>query len=149
MAKFDEKNNKTMAVGMSATLSGTTPAKGNIVDLKDHEAATFYLQTGTVTDAGDATGFSVEIQESDTTADAAFTAVADGNLIGLESALQVTLDTADTVPVGTIGYRGTKRYVRAVVTGSTGTNAIVLGTWTLSRAKVSPPAATMTSIAAT
>ena len=30
---FDERNNAEYAIGLSATLSGTTAAKGNIVDL--------------------------------------------------------------------------------------------------------------------
>lgn len=146
----DLKNNVVLAFGISATLSGTTPSKGNIVDLQGAEGATFLFQTGTVTDAGDANGFSVEIQECDSTADASFTAVADADLIGLESALQVTDDTYDSKPVGTIGYRGSKRYVRAVVTGTTGTNAVVNGVWTVSHLTTRPPSAYIaTNIAAT
>ena len=149
MAKFDVKNETIVGFGISATLSGTTPSKGNIVDLKDVEAATFVLQTGTVTDAGDATGFTTQIQESDTTADAAFTAVADADLVGLETALTVTLDTADSVAVGAIGYIGEKRYVRAVVTGSTGTNAVVNGTWILQRPRLAPVTNAAANITAT
>lgn len=149
MHKQDMKSVSTLAFGISATLSGTTPSAGNIVEVTDYESATFLFQTGTVTDAGDANGFSVEIQESDTTAAAAFTAVANADLIGLESALTVTLDTADGVPVGTIGYKGTKRYVRAVVTGTTGTNAVVNGMWVLQNPRYAPPAATVANVAAT
>lgn len=141
----DVKNNMQLAFGINATLSGTTPAKGNIVDLQGFEGATFCLLTGTVTDAGDANGFSTEIQESDSTADASFTAVADADLIGLESDLKVTLDTSDSVPFGTIGYRGDKRYVRAVVTGTTGTNAAIFGVWIKGAPTMSPP---LTAIAA-
>ena len=125
MAKFDMKSDTQVAVGLIATLSGTTPSKGNIVDLSGYEAATFLVCTGTVTDAGDANGFSFEVQESDTTADVAFTAVANEDLVGLESALTVTSDTADGVAVGSIGYVGAKRYIRIVATGTTGTNAAV------------------------
>lgn len=149
MAKFDERNNLSLAFGISATLSGTTPAAGNIVDLKDVEAATFLFQTGVVTDAGDANGFSVEIQHSNSTAAASFTPVPDSELTNLESTLQVTLDTQDNVPIGSIGYIGERRYVRAVVTGTTGTNAVVNGMWALTRAKISPPAVTVGNIAAT
>lgn len=125
MATYDMKNNLQAAKGLSATLSGATPAKGNIVDMQGFEALTFAVQTGTVTDAGTASGFSFEVQESDTTADADFTAVADADLIGLESALTVTSDTADDDIIGTIGYNGAKRYVRIVATGTTGTDAKV------------------------
>ena len=122
---FDERNNAEYAIGLSATLSGTTAAKGNLVDLKGWNALTFTVSTGTVTDAGTTSGFSFEVQESDTTADAAFTAVADGDLVGLESELTVTSDSADNTLVGSIGYRGGKRYVRIVATGTTGTDAAV------------------------
>lgn len=146
----DLKNNVVVAYAIGATLSGTTPAKGNIVDLQGAESATFAFCTGTVTDAGTASGFACEIQESDTTADADFTAVADADLIGLESALTVTLDTYDNKPVGAIGYRGSKRYVRCVWTGTTGTDATINGLALVSHLNVRPPAATIAAnIAAT
>jgi len=127
MAKVDHKSNFQIAKAIQATLSGTTPSKGNIIDLAGFEACTFAFMTGTVTDAGTASGFVFEIQESDTTADTAFTAVADADLVGLESALAVTSDASDGIAVGTIGYTGAKRYVRVVVTGSTLTDAVING----------------------
>lgn len=125
MAKFDQRNGKEQALGMAATLSGTTTSDGNIIDMQGWEALTFYVQTGTVTDAGTASGFSFEVQESDDTADANFTAVADADLIGSESDLTVTDDADDNKAVGSIGYRGEKRYVRMTATGTTGTDAVV------------------------
>lgn len=125
MPKFDMKSDCQVAVGLIATLSGTTPSKGNIIDMDGYDACTFLVATGVVTDAGDANGFAFEVQESNTTADAAFTAVADADLVGLESALTVTSDAADGVAVGSIGYVGAKRYTRIVATGTTGTNAAV------------------------
>lgn len=125
MAKFDMRNPAEYAMALSATLSGTTPAKGGLIDMQGWEALTFTVSTGTVTDAGTASGFAFEVQESDDTADANFTAVADADLIGLESDLTVTSDDDDNVLVGSIGYRGEKRYVRIVATGTTGTDAAV------------------------
>ena len=149
MHKIDMRSETTVAFGISATLSGTTPSAGNIVDVSDYQAATFMFQTGAVTDAGDATGFTVQIQESDTTAGASFTAVADADLVGLETALTVTLDAADSIAIGCIGYIGSRRYVRAVVTGSTGTNAIVDGVWALQKPRYSPKGDAAGNIAAT
>ena len=149
MAKFDERNNAEYAIGLSATLSGTTAAKGNIVDLQGFEALTFTVSTGTVTDAGTASGFAYEVQESDTTADADFTAVADGDLVGLESALTVTADTDDNKFIGTIGYTGGKRYVRIVATGTTGTNAATTVHATKRRGAVQGTATVAADIAAT
>lgn len=125
MAKYDMRNPCEYGLALSATLSGTTPAAGAWMDMQGFEALTFIVSTGTVTDAGAAGGFTFEIQESDTTAAAAATAVADADLIGLESALAVTVDTDDNKLIGSIGYRGEKRYVRVVATGTTGTDAVV------------------------
>ncbi len=125
MAKFDERNNAEYGLGLSATLSGTTKAEGDWIDMQGWESLTFMVSTGTVTDAGTASGFSFQVEESDTTADADATAVADANLIGLESDLTVTADTDDDKFIGTIGYRGDKRYVRMTAVGTTGTNATV------------------------
>lgn len=138
MAKFDMKSDTQVAVGLIATLSGTTPSAGNLIDMQGFEAATFLVCTGVVTDAGDANGFSFEVQESDSTAAASFTAVSNEDLVGLESALTVTSDTADGVAVGSIGYVGNRRYVRIVATGTTGTNAAVAVTVAKQRPYIAP-----------
>lgn len=125
MAKFDMRNNAEYGLGLSATLSGATPAAGDWIDMQGWEALTFTVSTGTVTDAGTASGFAFEVQESDTTAAVDATAVVDADLIGTEVALTVTSDDDDDKFIGSIGYRGEKRYVRIVATGTTGTNAAV------------------------
>ena len=129
MSYKDLKNSIQVATSGIHTLAGATPAKGNIVDRTGFGNVTFTLITGTVTDAGTTAGFATEIQESDTTADTDFTAVANADLLGLESALTVTADADDNKAVGSIGYKGNKRYVRAVHTGTTGTDAVIAGTW--------------------
>ena len=149
MAKFDERNNKEFALGLSATLSGTTPAKGNIIDMQGFESLTYVALTGTVTDAGTASGFAFEVQESDTTADADFTAVADADLLGAESDLTVTSDGDDNTLIGSIGYVGGKRYVRIVATGTTGTNAVVAVSATKGHGAVQGVATNAADIAAT
>ena len=125
MAQFDMRNNAEFGLALSATLSGATAAAGKWIDMQGWEALTFSVSTGTVTDAGTTAGFAFEVQESDTTAAADATAVADADLIGTEAALTVTDDDADDTLVGSIGYRGSKRYVRIVATGTTGTDAAV------------------------
>jgi hypothetical protein len=125
MAVFDTRNDAEYGLALSATLSGTTPSAGDWIDMQGWQSVTFTVSTGTVTDAGTASGFSFEIQEGDDTTAAGATAVADADLIGLESALTVTSDDDDNVMVGSIGYIGSKRYVRVVATGTTGTNAAV------------------------
>lgn len=125
MAKFDCRNGREYGVGLSATLSGTTKAEGDWIDMQGFQALTFTVSTGTVTDAGTAAGFSFQVEEGDDTTDAGATAVADADLVGLESDLTVTDDADDNVFVGSIGYVGSKRYVRMTAVGTTGTNAVV------------------------
>ena len=149
MAFQDLKNKLQFANGISATLSGTTPAKGNIIDTTSFLSNTFFLATGTVTDAGTADGFSTEIQHSDTTADTDFAAVTNTELIGLESALKVTADADDNKVIGSIGYAGNKKYIRAVITGTTGTNAVVSGFWVKGNASIEPPVVGASNISAT
>jgi hypothetical protein len=125
MANKDKMTEKQIAHGISATLSGATPATGNIVDMSGFNAVTFAVQTGAVTDAGAAAGFSIKLQHSATTADADFADCATADMVGGTASLSVTSDSDDNVAVGMLGYIGIKRYVRAVATGTTGTNAVV------------------------
>jgi hypothetical protein len=123
MAQFDNRNNSEFGLALSAVLSGVTPAAGAWMDMRGWGSLTLAVSTGVVTDAGAAGGFVFEVQESDTTAAADATAVADADLIGTEADLTVTVDADDNKQIGTIGYRGSKRYVRIVATGTTGTDA--------------------------
>lgn len=122
---FDERNPAEYGLALSATLVGVTPAKGKWIDMRGFRACTFSVSTGVVTDAGTAAGFSFEIQESDLITDASATAVADADLVGTEAALTVTSDAADHTFVGSIGYVGSKRYVRVVCTGTALSDAAV------------------------
>lgn len=146
MALFDLEADITVAVAINATLSGTTASEGNIVDLQDYGGACFAFITGAVTDAGAAAGFTIKLQESDDTADANFSDVASADHTGT---LSVTSDSDDTVPIGKIGYTGIKRYVRAVATGTTGTDAVVSGIAILGKANYEPATDTAANIAAT
>ncbi len=125
MAVFDTRNDAEYGMGLSATLSGTTKAEGDWIDMQGWQSVTFSVGTGTVTDAGTASGFSFQVEEGDDTTDAGATAVADADLVGTEAALTVTADTDDDKLIGSIGYIGSKRYVRMTAVGTTGTNAVV------------------------
>lgn len=147
MFQKDMKSETQVAFAISATLSGTAPAIGNIVDTDEFGATTFCFQTGAVTDAGAAAGFTVKLQESDDTVDANFADVAAEHQVG--DNLSVTDDADDFKPVGSIGYVGSKRYVRAVATGTTGTAATLNGIAVLQSPRYAPPAAIADNIAAT
>lgn len=106
------------------TLSGTTPNASQAFDRRGFDGLTVVLETGVVTDAGDAAGFTMKLQHSDTLVGTSFVDVPADQVVS-DSTVVVTDDAADTVIAGAIGYVGGLRYVRALITGSTGTNAVV------------------------
>jgi hypothetical protein len=124
----DMISNQTIIQGAPQTLSGVTPNNSALIDRRGYSSLTVYLQTGTVTDAGAAAGFTMKLQHSDTVVGTDFVDVpAAGLAVGLNGSttVTVTLDTADNVTASGVGYVGGKRYVRGVFTGTTGTDAIV------------------------
>lgn len=86
---------------------------GAAIDLRFFNSAMLLVSTGAIVGAGD---FTAKLQESDTTTSGDFTDVAAANLHG---AFPASL-AADSVV--TVGYRGFKRYVRAVITKNGGTS---------------------------
>lgn len=103
-------------VGIIATLvpavvSATT--KGTAVDLQGFNSATLVINTGAI--AGDGL-YDIKLQELDTTTDGDFTDVAAGDLLG---ALPAGLAASTAYKQG---YKGTKRYIRAVITKQSGTS---------------------------
>lgn len=124
----DNVSNSQLILGAVQTLSGTTPNASALFDTRGFDALTLYLVNGTVTDAGAAAGYTMTIQHSDTTAAADFTDVATAELVansaGGTTVSEIT-DTDDNTLAGGVGYVGNKRYVRAVITGTSGTSATV------------------------
>lgn len=106
------------SLGIVATLDPADHAattKGNAVDLQGFNSANLVINTGVITAAGK---YDVKLQESDTTTDGDFTDVAAGDLLGkLPTALAAAA-------VYKQGYKGSKRYLRAVITKQSGTSII-------------------------
>ena len=108
----------------AAVADGTAQVSA-ILDRLGYDSVTLLLLTGTLTDA-DAT-WSVLLEESDD--GTTFTAVADDDLIGTEALAGFTFAADDACRK--LGYRGTKRYLRATVddvTANTG-NLFLAGAW--------------------
>ena len=119
----DMKSNKQVVHLGNVTVSGTTPATSDYVDIRGFDACTIIVAANTVTDAGTAAGFTVTLQESaDTTAAAAGSVAAADAVDGTVTAT-VTDDAADNSIAGVLGYRGSDRYVGVTVTGTTGSDA--------------------------
>lgn len=139
----DGLSNTQRVRGATQTLSGTTPNASAAFDRRGFDTATFDLETLTVTDAGTAAGFTMKLQHSDTLVGTDFVDITAAERIG--SDVTVTLDAADNVTAGSIGYNGSKRYVRAVITGTTLTDATVFVSASLGK----PHRAPVTRVGAT
>lgn len=101
---YDLKNNLGFAQSL-APAARTASANGTGVDLQGFEAALVVLSPGTITDGT----HTPKLQESDD--NSSFSDVAAADLIGSFAAL-----ASNTIQK--VGYKGAKRYVRAVVTVS-------------------------------
>jgi hypothetical protein len=94
-----------------ATQSAT--AKGTAVDLQGFNSASVIVNTGTIVSAG---LYVMSMQESNTTTDGDFTDVVAGDMLG---AFPASLAASSVYKVG---YKGAKRYIRAVITKTSGTS---------------------------
>lgn len=103
-------------IGVVASLAAAVvadTAKGAEVDLRDFDSAALVINTGAI--AGDGL-FVMSLQESDTVVDGDFTEVTEVDLVGT---LPDELAANSTYKVS---YVGTKRYIRAVITKTSGTS---------------------------
>lgn len=99
-----------LALG-AAIVSAT--ATSVAVDLQGFNGVLAVVNTGAIVSSGD---FTAKLQESNTTTSGDFTDVADTDLLG---AFPASLAAESVVKVG---YVGSKRYVRTMVTKNSGTS---------------------------
>lgn len=117
----DGLSNIQVRRGANQTLAGTTANNSQAFDVRGFSTATFDLHTGAVTVAGTG-GFTMKLQHSDTLEASDFADAPALQVIG--TAPVVDSDDDDNIIAGGLGYVGAKRYVRAVLTGTTDTNAV-------------------------
>lgn len=130
------KNNIAVQRAMNIqAISTDTTTDGSAIDLQGYESCTFVMEAGAITD-GD---YTLVLEESSTGSfGGEETAVADTDLIGTEALASFTADDDDH-KVGTVGYIGSQRYVRAtVVSTSTSTGATIGVLAILGRPHVKP-----------
>ena len=143
MATIDMKSD--ISVTGAAALTVTTAAvNGQYVDMKGWEALTVAAHMGAISNAG--AGVSFKLQHSDAVGTATFEDCAAADVIGSIPAIDNT-DQA-SLTRGTVGYRGKRRYVRLVATGSASANAIVTPVYIQGRAHSRPVAAVGTATTA-
>jgi len=114
MANFDQANDLSPAQSL-VPAAYTANANGTGVDLQGFEAATVIVDVGAITDGTHV----VSLEESDD--DSTYSAVAAADLLGSFPA------SLSANSVYKVGYRGSKRYIRAVTAVSGATNGAVYG----------------------
>jgi hypothetical protein len=101
------------------TLNGTAAVASSAIDLRGATGCEISLVTGTISDAGTASGYTVKLQHSDTLVGTDFTDVVAAETPNGVVSITNTVDTDDDKVIGVLGYTGAKRYVRVVATGTT------------------------------
>lgn len=127
MAKRDLYNN----IGVSASVVPavlTATGTGTGVDTRGFQSVTAVINTGAIVAAG---LFTPKLQESDD--NATFTDVAAGDLLGAFANLAASA-------VQRVGYKGSKRYVRVVLTYVSGTSIAAGAVIVLGHAELAPVA---------
>jgi len=121
-------------INSTLTISGTTPALTGAFGGRHAQGSLAFIKTGTVTDAGTASGIAITVTESDdgttyTAVDADHILVrdADGVLCTLAD-IAILLDADDNVDVGVIQYNGFKEYWKVEATGTIGSDATLYTT---------------------
>lgn len=115
------------AIAPVAARTDNTAIVSTIFDVRAMSAAALLLVTGTNTDAN--ATFVVLLEESNASDMTGAVAVADADLIGTEALAGYTF--ADDAETRKLGYKGSKRYIRATVTpsGNDAGNIFLAGIW--------------------
>ena len=139
MAKFDTVSESSWVLLGKLTASGTSTVVTSLVDMQGFNALDVAFVNATVTDAGAAGGYTIKLQEADVTTSVRFTDVATTDGVGGTVTTSTTVDTDDDKLTAVLGYIGGKRYVRASLTGTTLSDAVVYVLARRSRSGLSRP----------
>lgn len=120
---FDHHNDMDVKRAISpVSVADNTAQVSQIIDLSGYNSCEFFIATGSVADA-DAT-FTVLVEEGNAANLSDAAAVADADLLGLET--QASFTFADDDAVRKIGYKGAKRYVRLTITPANNASAALM-----------------------
>ena len=139
MAKFDTVSESSWVLLGKLTASGTSTVTTSLVDMQGFNALDVAFVNATVTDAGAAGGYTIKLQEADVTTSVSFTDVATTDGVGGTVTTSTTVDTDDDKLTAVLGYIGSKRYVRASLTGTAASDAVVYVLARRSRSSLSRP----------
>lgn len=123
------------AISPAAATTNNDAWVSEILDTANFAHNELVLMIGALADA-DAT-FTVLLEEGDQSNLSDNSAVADANMLGTEATASFQFD--DDNETRKLGYKGTKRYIRATVTPANNTgNAFLSGVWAQSGARKAP-----------
>jgi hypothetical protein len=143
MAAFDMKSDMTVTRGAAMAVT-TAAVNGQYVDMKGYEALTVAVLMGAIANAG--AGITFKLQHSNAVGTGTFEDCAAADVIGSVPAIDNTNQA--NLTRGTIGYRGNRRYVRLVATGSASGDASVIPVYIQGRPHSAPVAAVGTATTA-
>jgi hypothetical protein len=123
--KRDLKNE--IIFGNAGSFPETTDGAGYVFDLAQLPSATLLVSTTTLTSIAGA-GITIKLQHSDTV-DSGFVDCTASEIIGASIVLTSATWSLPNAPVGAIGYRGNKRYLRAHVDKASTTDTGIVGLW--------------------
>jgi len=123
------------AISPAAATTDNTAWVSQILDTANFAHNELVIMLGSLADS-DAT-FTVLLEDGDNASLTDNAAVADANLLGTESAAGFQFD--DDNETRKLGYKGTKRYIRATITPANNTgNAFCSAVWAQSGARKAP-----------
>lgn len=127
---FDKTTGLGISRGISPAAAGTdnTAFVSQILDMQGKHAASFVTLIGANTDTN--ATFAFLLEESNDSGMSGANAVDDADLILTEASASFEADDDDN-EVRKIGYRGSKRYIRATITpsGNDSGNIFISGVW--------------------
>lgn len=133
---FDTKSDVGYARSANLTVGNNTQVTA-LVDMQGFSALTALVNTNTITASG--AGITFKLQHSDSTVAGTFGDCTADEVIG--SVTPVGADTDDDRLMGTVGYRGNKRYVRLAAVGTASTNGVLNVIFARSRGGAAKPVA--------
>ncbi|MEN6370929.1 MAG: hypothetical protein ABFD64_02865 [Armatimonadota bacterium] len=108
----DLKSNIGIVHMLDAKDITTNDTKSSLLDLQGFESAVIAVNVGAITTPDSTSYITPVLEESDTTADGSFAAVAATDIIGAFTKMDAATEDQTTQYVG---YVGTKRYVRVLI----------------------------------
>lgn len=161
MAYRDLYNNLTRVELLKSAAINDTDTKTSLLDTRGFDSALIEVNTGVFTGADADSYVKMFLQESDTTTDGDFTSVAVADMqrstTGLDDATTAGLfamvdSTSEDEVRFSVGYKGSKRYIRVLLDFTTGTGGVTAANVAVTGILGHPhnsPAPTVAAVAAT